>query len=167
MFVSTINAHLLLYFRVINKASCSYEPSGDGISCALAFGQASIFAQEGASAEHQGDRAIESIELIMKDGGLDGIAPGVITVSFVNGTHIKGVDPNAMSNTSTDANSGEGGLPGYAIALIIVAVVGVLAVALFLIVRKRQKRARERRANANPGALAFEELSLDGPSRAI
>lgn len=141
------------------------------MSCALAFGQASIFAQEGASAEHQGDRAIESIEIIMKDGGLDNIAPGVLKVSYVNGTHVKGIDPSVhnpstVQNEAPGGNSNEG-LPGYAIALIIVAVVGVVVTGLFLVFRLRQQRARERREMANPGALAFEELSLDGRSSAL
>lgn len=127
----------------------------------MAYGQASIFAQDSSSAEHQGDRAIESIEIIMNDGGLDEIVPGIRKVSYVNGTHVKGV--NGVQSSGAEESGGEA-LPGYAIALIIVAAVGVIAVALFLIIRKRQKRHSERRSNANHGALAFEELSLDGRS---
>lgn len=109
----------------------------------------------------------------MNDKGLDGIAPGVRKVSYVNGTHVKGVDPSVVGgpsnaqNTSSNESDTDEGLPGYAIALIIVAVVGVVVVGLFLVVRKRQQRARQRREMANPGALAFEELSLDGRSSAI
>ena len=98
----------------------------------------------------------------MKDGGLDDIVPGILKVSYVNGTHVKGVN-GGLQMSSSDGDSGEA-LPGYAIALIIVGVVGVVAVALFMFMRKRQQRAAQRRANANPGALAFEELSLDGRS---
>jgi len=108
----------------------------------------------------------------MKDGGLNNIAPGILKVSYVNGTYVKGVDPSlidssSVNNTGPESSSGDGGLPGYAAALIIVIVVGIAAVGLFLVIRKRQQRARERRAMANPGALAFEELSLDGRSTAL
>jgi hypothetical protein len=148
---------------IVDEASCSSEPSA-GVSCSLAFGQASIFGQDGGSAEHQGDRAIESIEIIMKDGGLDDIVPGILKVSYVNGTQIKGVVSEGLQNSdASDGGSGEE-LPGYVIALIIVGAVGVVAVALFMLFRKRHQRAARRRANANPGALAFEELSLDGRS---
>ncbi len=153
----------LYLFFLQPLASCASEPSGGGVSCSLAFGQASIFAQDSSSAKHQGDRAVESIEIIMKDGGLDDIVPGILKVSYVNGTHVKGVNGNLQTSSSSGGDGGEG-LPGYAIALIIVGVVGAVAVALFMFMRKRKQRADERRANANPGALAFEELSLDGRS---
>jgi hypothetical protein len=100
----------------------------------------------------------------MKDGGLDDIVPGILKVSYVNGTQIKGVVSEGLQNSdASDGGSGEE-LPGYVIALIIVGAVGVVAVALFMLFRKRHQRAARRRANANPGALAFEELSLDGRS---
>ena len=136
----------------------------------MAFGQASIFAQVGAAAEHQGDKAIDAIELIMMDHGLDLVLPGLTKVTFVNGTYIKGVDTSIVGelpgNQSTAPDASGGGLPGYTVALIIVVVVGLFAVLAFFVIRKKHQRYKERReASSRLGALAFEELSLAGRSR--
>jgi hypothetical protein len=98
----------------------------------------------------------------MNDGGLNDIVSGILKVSYVNGTYVKGVN-GFQTPAASQGSSGEA-LPGYVIALIIVGAVGVVVVALFMIVRKRQQRAAKRRASANHGALAFEELSLCGRS---
>lgn len=164
-FVNTEVSHSISIRLSFSVVSCSSDPSGIDVACSVGLGKASIFAQPGAVLENEGTRAITAIKAIMNNGALDGSIDGIEHVRFINGTYTMGLDPVVVSLVQGSTSStDEDGLAGYAIALIVIAVVGVLAFAAFLVVERRKTREmKERRKALNNRMVAMhlDELERD------
>ena len=98
----------------------------------------------------------------MINGALDRSFEGIEHVRFINGTYSKGLDP-AVMYSEEGSTVGEGGLTGWAISLIVIAVFAVVAfAALFVAQRKKKRECAERKELSNRMiSIHLDELERD------
>lgn len=97
----------------------------------------------------------------MNNGAFNGSVPGLTDVRFVNGTYSLGLDTAVTSASGSTMSYGNGGLEGYAIALIVIAAVGVVGVALSLAVRRKKKKDTQRREMSAQLGQYIDEIDAE------
>jgi hypothetical protein len=141
---------ILLYI----SGPCSSDAANGNNYCALVLGQGSLFVDQERNAETTGSSAIEFLGTILQSDTLL-VRDGVEGLIFLNGTHTT-VENAGRGSVGNAQNGNDDGLPGYAIALIVIACIAiVVGVALFAVARRRRRTS----ARAPVGMMQLESIA--------